>query len=247
MIKARVPVLGDISRVGTFFIEEDLRANGDQWDRTYRIFGNSKPEMAKKGKDYRGELKMVARLALDLPDVTGEESLPPNGDGGGTADGGRTIEVSSSGFFNKNGQVQAEDIVFSPDCAVCRRENGAEKRVEGRFGCLITALEYFSTHEVAAGDVHEFPFILGGYPYVFKCEVGKAAPLEPYGARVYPVDFTTHDGMLKDGRGKSLIKKDKGDIRIWLSKDGPFKDRIVRLKVKYAWYLTIHMDLYRAS
>jgi len=44
-----------------------------------------------------------------------------------------------------------------------------------------------------------------------------------------------------------VVKKDRGDIRIWLSKDGPFKDRIVRLKVKYAWYLTIHMDLYKAS
>jgi hypothetical protein len=237
MIKARVPVLGDIRRVGTFIIEEDTQAVGDQLEKTFRIFGNSKPEMARKGKDYRGELKWTTRLSLNS-----------QGDGGGeTGAEEKTVDASSAGFFNKNGRVQSESIAFSPDCAVCLRENGDEKRVDGQHGCLITALEYFSTHDVAQGELREFPFILGGHPYVFKCEVGKAAPLEPYGARVYPIDFTTYDGRLKDERGGPRVKKGKGDIRIWLSKDGLFKDRIVRLKVKYAWYLTIHMDLFKAS
>jgi len=240
IIKARVPVLGDISRVGTFVIEEDVRANGGRLEKTFRIFGNSKPEMARKGKDYRGELKLITRSTLS-------SQGDGQGDGDGGGDGGRAVEVTSSSFFNKNGQVQAEDIVFAPDCAVCRRENGDEKRVDGRYGCLITALEYFSDREVAEGDVTEFPFILGGHPYSFKCEVGKASALQPYGSKVFPIDFTTYDGLLKDGRGAPLVKKDEGDIRLWLSKDGPFKNRIVRLKVKYAWYLTIHMDLYKAS
>jgi hypothetical protein len=174
-------------------------------------------------------------------------SLNPEGDAGPAGAGEAAVAASSAGFFNKNGQVQAEMIVFSPDCAVCRRENGDEKRVAGNHGCLATALEYFSAHDFAAGEVREFPFIFGGHSYVFRCEVGKAARLEPYGNRVYPIDFTTYDGILKDGRGTPLVKKEKGDIRIWVSKEGPFKDRIVRLKVKYAWYLTIHMDLYRAS
>jgi len=237
MIKARVPVLGDISHVGTFAIEEDIRANGDRLDKTFRIFGNSKPEMARKGKDYRGELKMLTRSPKNSQEDSGGDNGAEEG----------IVEVSSSGFFNKNGQIQAEDIVFSPDCAVCRRENGDEKRFDGRYGCLITALEYFSDREVAEGDVTEFPFILGGHPYSFKCEVGKASALQPYGSKVFPIDFTTYDGLLKDGRGAPLVKKDEGDIRLWLSKDGPFKNRIVRLKVKYAWYLTIHMDLYKAS
>lgn len=237
LIKARVPLLGDISHVGTFAIEEDIRSNGDQLDKIFRIFGNSKPELARKGKDYRGELKMTSRFS-------GNSQRDDDGKDGDEA---RGVEISSSGFFNKNGQVQAESITFFPDCAVCRRENGDEKRVAGRYGCLIAALEYFSGHEVAEGDIREFAFILGGHPYCFKCEVGKATALEPYGAKVFAVDFTTYDGLLKDGRGMPLVKKKKGDIRIWLSKEGPFKDRIVRLKIKYAWYLTLHMDLYKAS
>jgi len=237
LIKARVPVLGDISRVGTFAIEEDIRANGDQLDKIFRIVGSSKPELARKGKDYRGELKMITR---SCPNSQGDS-------GGETGAEESVVEVSSSGFFNKNGRIEAESLAFFPDCAVCRRENGDEKRVDGRYGCLITALEYFSDREVAEDDTYEFPFILGGHPYLFKCEVGKAAALEPYGAKVFPIDFTTYDGLVKDGRGMPVVKKKKGDIRIWLSKDGPFKDRIVRLKVQYAWYLTLHMDLVKAS
>jgi hypothetical protein len=223
--------------VGIFVIEEETRADGYRLEKIFRIFGNSKPEMARKGKDYRGELKWTTRLSLNS-----------QGNGGGeTGAEEKALEAFAAGFFNKNGQVQSETIAFSPNCAVCRRENGEEKRVAGQYGCLITALEYFSTHDVAQGEVREFPFILGGHPYVFKCAVGKAAPLEPYGSKVYPIDFTTYDGWLKDKRGRPLVKKDKGDIRIWLSKDGLFINRIVRLKVKYAWYLTIHMDLFKAS
>ena len=236
-IKARVPVLGDISHVGTFNIEEEVRTNGGQLDKIFRIFGNSKPELARKGKDYRGELKMTTRSSGNL-----------SGDGDGKdGDGEKAVEFSSSGFFNKNGQVQAESITFSPDCAVSRRENGDEKRVDGKYGCLITVLEYFIDHEVAQGDIREFPFILGGSPYIFKCEVGKATALAPFGTKVFPVDFTVYDGLRKDGRGMPLVKQKKGGIRIWVTKEGPFKDRILRLKLQYAWYLTLHMDLYKAS
>jgi len=236
-IKARVPVLGDISRVGTFAIEEDIREDGDQLDKVFRIFGNSKPEMARDGKDYRGELKMTSRFS-------GNSQGEGDGEDG---DEERAVEISSSGFFNKNGQVVAESITFFPDCAVSRRENGDEKRIDGQYGCLITVLEYFVDHEVAAGDIREFPFILGGSPYCFKCEVGKAAALAPFGTKVFPVDFTVLDGLRKDGRGMPLVKQKKGSIRIWVSKEGPFKDRILRLKLQYAWYLTLHMDLYKAS
>jgi hypothetical protein len=236
-IKAKVPVLGDISTVGTFNIEEEIRMNGDQLDKIFRIFGNSKPELARKGKDYRGELKMTTR-----------SSGNSQGEGDGPAGKGeRAGEISSSGFFNKNGQVVAESIAFFPDCAVSRRENGDEKRIDGQYGCLITVLEYFIDHEVAAGDIREFSFILGGSPNIFKCEVGKAAPLAPFGSKVFPIDFTVYDGLRKDSRGMPLVKQKKGGIRIWVTKEGPFKDRILRLKLQYAWYLTLHMDLYKAS
>jgi hypothetical protein len=236
-IKAKVPVLGDISTVGTFNIEEDVRANGGQRDKIFRIFGNSKPELARKNKDYRGELKMTTRFSGNSP-----------GNGNGPAGKGeRAGEITSSGFFNKNGQVVAENIAFFPDCAVSRRENGDEKRVAGQYGSLISVLEYFIDHEVTEGDAREFPFILGGSPNIFKCEVGKAGVLKPYGAKVFPVDFTVCDGLRKDGRGQPLVKQKKGSIRIWVSKDGLFKDRIVRLKLQYAWYLTLHMDLVKTS
>jgi hypothetical protein len=236
-IKAKVPVLGDISTVGTFNIEEDIRTDGDQLDKVFRIFGNSKPELASKGKDYRGELKMTSRFS-------GNSQGEGDGEDG---DEERAVQISSTGFFNKNGQVVAESITFFPDCAISRRENGDEKRVDGQHGCLITVLEYFIDHEVAEGDIREFPFILGGSSYCFKCEVGKAAALAPYGSKVFPVDFTVLDGLRKDSRGMPLVKQKKGSIRIWVSKEGPFKDRILRLKLQYAWYLTLHMDLYKAS
>jgi hypothetical protein len=218
LIKARVPVLGDISHVGTFNIEEEIRTNGGQLDKIFRIFGNSKPELASKGKDYRGELKLI----------TLSSGNSQGGGDGPAGDGEGAVEISSSGFFNKNGQVVAESIAFFPDCAVSRRENGDEKRVAGQYGCLITVLEYFIDHGVAEGDIREFPFILGGSPYCFKCEVGKAAALAPFGSKVFPIDFTVYDGLRKDDRGMRLVKQKKGSIRIWVSKEGPFKDRILR-------------------
>lgn len=236
-IKARVPVLGDISRVGTFAIEEDIREDGDQRDKVFRIFGNSKPEMARDGKDYRGELKMITRLS---------RNSRGNGDGPAGDEEG-VVEGTSSGFFNKNGKIEAESITYFSDWAVCRRENGDEKRVDGNYRSFIAPLEYFIEHEISEGDTCEFPFIFGGHPYFFKCEVGKAVALKPFGTRVFPVDFTAYDGLHKDGRGLPLVKKKKGDFRIWLSKEGLFKDRIVRLRIQYAWFLALQMDLYKAS
>jgi len=237
LIKARVPVLGDISRVGTFNIEEDIRTNGGQLDKVFRIFGNSKPEMARDGKDYRGELKMITHLS---------RNSQGNGDGPAGDEEG-VVEGTSSGFFNKNGKIEAESITYFSDWAVCRRENGDEKRVDGNYRSFIAPLEYFIEHEIAEGDTCEFPFIFGGHPYCFKCEVGKAVALKPFGAKVFPVDFTAYDGLRKDGRGLPLVKKKKGDFRIWLSKEGLFKDRIVRLRIQYAWFLALQMDLYKAS
>jgi hypothetical protein len=236
-IQARIPILGDIGRVGSFFIEEEVCRNGDCLDNIFRIFGNSKPELAQKGKDYSGELRSVKRRRLD------------DADGGGVwqNEGTADAEASSSGYFKKNGSREGEDIVFYPDHAVSRRENGGEKRIEGSFGSLLSVLRYFLEHEVDAGDIYESAFILGGHPYIFRCEVGPPTIHTPSRARVFPIEFTTFDVLEKDSRGRPKVSKKKGGIRVWLSKEEPYRNIYLCLIIQYKWYLTLQMEYLKAS
>jgi hypothetical protein len=100
---------------------------------------------------------------------------------------------------------------------------------------------------VEAGDVYKSAFILGGHPYIFCCEVGPPTIHEPTRARVFPIDFTTFDGLKKDGRGRPKVTKNKGGIRVCLSKDGPYENTYLRLCVQYRWYLTLRMEYLKAS
>ena len=236
-IKARVPVLGDIGHVGTFAIEEEVRRNGDSLDRFFRIFGSSKPELSKKGKDYSGELELVRTLA---PEREGQPEGPTD------ERSGRAMS-SSSGYFKKNGIIESESIVFFPDHAVSRRENGDKRRVEGSFGCLISAIEHFLECEIKQGDAFESRFVLGGHPFMFKCEVGPATRLQSRGAKVFPIELTTYDGLERDARGMPKVVKKKGGIRLWLSKEEPFKDTYLRLMIQYKWYLCLHMEIVRST
>jgi hypothetical protein len=236
-IKARVPVLGDIGRVGAFAIEQEVRRNGCAIEKVFRIFGSSMPELIKKGKDYCGELEVV-------------RTLPPEGEGQldrpAAEESGRATG-SSSGYFKKNGVSEGESIVFFPDYAVSRRENGSEKRVEGSCGCLISAIEHFLECEVRECDVFESRFVLGGRPFIFKCEVGRATRLQSRGAKVFPIDFTTYDGVERDDKGMPKVVKKKGGIRLWLSKEEPFKDTYLRLMIQYRWYLALHMEIVKST
>ncbi len=235
-IRACIPILGDIGHVGSFFIEEEVCRNSDDLEKIFRIFGRSKPELAEQGKDYRGELRSVKRLRLDDAEGTGRRQNEEWPD----------AETASSGHFKKNGVVESEDVVFQLDHAVSRRENGDEKRIEGSFGSLLSALRYFLEHEVKMGDVYEFAFILGGHPYIFRCEVGPTTIHEPTQARVFPIDFTTFDGLKKDSRGKPKISKKKGGIRVLLCKEGPYENIYLRLFIQYKWYLTLRMEYLKA-
>jgi hypothetical protein len=236
-IQARIPIIGDIGHVGSFFIEDEICRTSDDLERFFRIFGRSKPELAEKGKDYSGELKSVKRLRLDGADDVGRWQN----------EGWPEAETSSSGHFKKNGIIEGENIIFYPDHAVSRRENGDEKHIEGSFGSLLSALRYFLDHEVRAGDVYESAFILGGHPYIFRCEVEPPTLHEPTRARVFPIDFTTYDGLEKDSRGRPKVSKKKGGIRVWLSKEGPYKNIYLRLFVQYRWYLSLQMEYLKAS
>ncbi len=235
-IRACIPILGDIGHVGSFFIEEEVLRNSHDLEKIFRIFGRSKPELAEKGKDYSGELRSVKRLRQD--------------DAGGIGSGQNMewpdAEAASSGHFKKNGIIEGEDIIFYLDHAVSRRESGDEKRIEGSFGSLLSALCYFLEHEVETGDVYESTFILGGHPFIFRCEVGPATIHEPTRARVFPIDFTTFDGLKKDGRGNPKVSKKKGGIRVWLCKKGPYENIYLRLIVQYKWYLTLQMEYLKA-
>jgi hypothetical protein len=233
LIKASIPIIGDIGRVGTMAIEEEVRRDGNKLNKVFRMYGNSKPEMAAKGRDYGGEFKMVKRLPLDDRGEVDREALEE----------WRGVESSYSGYLRKNGKIEGENVVFFPDGAVATRENGTEKRIQGDYGSLLSALEYFFENDIKAGDVFESKFILNGYPYIFKCEVGKPDVLAPYRARAFRIDVTTYDGLLKDGQGNPKIRKKKGGIRLWLSKEGDFRNRVLRLKIHYRWYLTLSMEL----
>ena len=236
-IKARVPVLGEIGHVGTFAIEEEVRRNGDSLEKIFRIFGSSKPELVKKGKDYSGELEEV-------------RTLPMKGEDGRDVPGvgitGTAISLSS-GYFKKNGIIEAESIAFFLDHALSRRENGSEKRVEGSFGCLISAIEHFLDCKVREGDVHESRFVLGGRPFIFRCEVGRATLIQSQGTKVFPIDFTTFDGVERDDKGRPKLVKKKGGIRLWLSKEEPYKDTYLRLMIQYKWYLTLQMEIVKST
>lgn len=232
-IKARIPVLGNIGRVGTFAIEEEVRQNGDSLDRYFCISGRSMPELAKKGKDYSGSLEMVRTLPL-------QEGYRPEWPSAG---GPGKVMYSSSGYFKKNGAIESESIVFFSDYALSMRENGGEKKVEGTCECLISTLEHFLECEVREGDVYESRIVLGGRPLIFRCEVGRATRLQSRGAKVFPIDFTTYDGLEKDGKGLPKVVKKKGGIRLWLCKDEPFKDVYLRLTIQYKWYLALQMEM----
>ena len=231
-IKARVPIIGEIGYVGTFAIEGEVRRNGDFLDNFLRIFGASKPELVKDRKDYSGEMEVVSRVP---------SKREGGGDGPGVGETGAAVG-SSSGFFKKNGVIQSENIIFFSDYAVSRRENGRETRVEGRHNGLISVLGYFLEHDIREGDVHKSTFIFGGHPYLFRCEVGRPTVIQPQGAKAFPIDFTTFDMLARDGTGMYKAVKKKGGIRLYLSKEEPYKNICLRLRVEYKWFLTLQME-----
>ncbi|MFC2165312.1 hypothetical protein ACFLT2_09990, partial [Acidobacteriota bacterium] len=140
-------------------------------------------------------------------------------------------------------RVESETVIFYPDYVLATREDGVEKRIEGKYESPLGALEYLLENDIKVGDTYESKFILSGYPYIFKCEVSKKEQFKQYGVSVFKIDITTYDGLKKDKSGKPLVKKKKGGIRIWLCKEGKYKNRILRLNIKYKWYITLKCEV----
>ena len=237
VVRARVFLLGDLGTVGTALLERSLAKSGTELIKTFRFSGRSKPEMAKKGRDIGGEFTTVTCLPL-----TGEGEVDR-----ASVEAGQGVGNSYSGVLAKNGVAKGEKVIFYADHALSIKSDGSEKRLDGRFESLLAGLEFFLDNSIRPGDVYRSRFILDGYPYIYKCEVGEPEVVEPYGVKAYRIDMTTYDGRLLDGSGNPRVVKKKGGIRLWLCKDGDHRNEFLRLRLQYKWYLTLIFDLKRTA
>jgi hypothetical protein len=229
-IRASVFIIGDIGEVGRMTIEGQTRRVGDRIEKTLRLAGHSTPEQVKKGRDIGGEFRMVKRL-------------PVNPEGRIDWKAAENAECLHTGYLKQNRKTESEKVTIYPDRAIACREDGSEKTLQGNYGSLLSLLEYFLDNEIKVGDIHESKFILGQCPYIFRCEVDGPALLKPFNTKAYLIDVTTFDGLLRDSRGLPKVRKKKGGIRIWLSKEEPYRNQVLRMNIRYKWYLTLNIEL----
>lgn len=237
VVRARVFILGDLGTVGSALLERRLDRTDTALVKTFRFSGRSKPELARKGRDIGGEFTTVTCLPLNAAGEVDQASV----------EAGRGVSNSYSGILAKNGVAKGEKVVFYQDHALAIRDDGSEKRLDGRFESLLAGFEFLLENPIRPGDVYRSRFILDGYPYIFKCEVDEPEVVEPFGVKAYRIDVTTFDGRRLDGRGLPQVVKKKGGIRFWLCKDGDHKNEFLRLRLHYKWYLTLIFDLKRTA
>jgi hypothetical protein len=232
-INASVLILGNLASVGDMSFEETLTRNEDHLEKVLYLYGNTKPEQVAKGRDFGGEFKITKRVSLSETGDVDKEALEE----------GKDVESFYAGTLKRKEKVESETVVFFPDYVLATREDGIEKRIDGEFESPLGALEYLLENDIEIGDTYESKFILSGHPYIFKCEVSKKDKFKRYGVSAFKIDVTTYDGIKKDDKGRPLVKKKKGGIRIWLCKEGKYKNRILRLNIKYKWYLTLKCEV----
>jgi hypothetical protein len=233
IIRASVFILGDMGTVGSLQLERNLDRNDSELVKTFRVSGRTKPELVRKGRDIGGEFKTVTSVPL-------AEAGGLDGSAGGDDPAGETYYT---GVLEKNGVAKGEKVIFYPDHAISTKTDGTEKKIDGRFQSLLAGFEFFLDNPVRPGEVYESKFILDGYPYLFKCEAGEPEFLDSYRVKAYRIDVTTYDGLLKDKQGRPLVVKKRGGIRLWLCKDEPYKNMILKMKLQYKWYLSLIFDL----
>jgi hypothetical protein len=222
----------DLGDVGTMSIETDIRRTGRTLEKYLRLKGDVNESHAKR-YDYHGEF--ITRITLPLkPDGTVDEEAVQEHRGAGK---------TSSGFLKLNKKYQAEKITFLPGRAVATREDGSEKTVEGDFGSILAPLDYLMDHEIKVGDVVELPYVLNGAPHNFVCEVNKFVTLTDFKTRVFQIDISSYDKTAAEDATSKDIWKKKGNIRIWFCKEGPFRNRMLKMRIKFRWYLWLYFDL----
>lgn len=232
-IKAKLVILGDLGSLGKMAVEENSWVNGDRLEKIFRMYGSTDPKQVKKGRDFSGDLKIVTRLPLKSDRSVGRADVEE----------GAGVERYYSGVLKKNEIVEKEEVVFYADHAISTRPEGEPKVIEGKYESPLSAFEYFLNNDVKEGDVFESNFIIDSSPKIYRCEVGKKEYLENYKSYAYKIDVLTFDGIKKDKNGQPLPIKKKGGIRLWLCKDGEWKDRFLRLNIKYRWYLTLSFQM----
>ncbi len=233
VISAHLFLLGDIGEGGTMTIDSSLQSASGRLEKRLSLSGNTNAAQAQKNRDYRGEFVILKRYPLGADGSVDEAAVAA----------GRDFESSSSGYLKLNKKTQSEKIAFFPDHAVSTREDGIEKRVEGSYGCVISPLEYLMEHELVDGQTFEVPFILNGVPRIFKCEVSGPETLTDFKTKAYRVDIWAVDKLAGADKAPKDVWRKKGNVRVYFCKDGPLRNRMLRMKIKFRWYLWLYFDL----
>jgi hypothetical protein len=232
-ISAHLFIVGNLGDVGTMTIESALRKDGDRLEKSLHLAGASDEGQIRKNRDYRGEFNLLKIFPL-RPDGSVDEAAVSRWLG---------YESSSSGFLKLNKKYQAEKNVFFQDHAVTTRETGVERQVEGSYGSVLSPLEYLMDHDLRVGQVIEMPFVLNGVPRVFRCEVTDLVTFSDYGSRAYQVDVWAVEKAGSANKAPKDVWRKKGNVRVWFCKDGPYRNQMLRMKIKFRWYLWLYFDL----
>ncbi len=232
-ISAHLFILGNVGKAGSMTLESAVRKQGERLGKSLRMSGSSTPEQVKKNRDFRGDFSSLKTYPLL---VDGSVS-------GAAAGGGPGLESASTGFLKTNKKYQAEKTVYFWDHAVTTRESGTERRIEGSYGSILSPLEYLMEHDLKVGQVFETPFLLNGVPRVFRCEVTGLDNFSDFKSRAYKVDIWAVEKTTGADRAPKDVWKKKGNVRVWFCKDGPYRNQMLRLKIKFRWYLWLYFDL----
>ncbi len=231
-ISAHLFIIGRLGDVGTMTIGETLRQNEGALEKSLSLTGSANAEQAKKNRDYRGEFHLVEVMPLRPDGSVDEEAVRE----------WRGYEKSCSGIL-KLKKYQAENVKFFKDHAVATRENGTERTVEGGYDSLLSPLAYFLEHEIKVGDIIETPYILNGKAHYFKSEVTDLVTLSEYKARAFQIDIGTFDKVNTEDKPTKDVWKKQGNIRVWFCKEGPYRNTLLRIKIKFRWYLWLYINL----
>jgi hypothetical protein len=234
-ISAHLFIIGNLGEAGSMTIESALRPDGRRLEKLLRMSGASNEAQIRRNRDFRGDFSLLKVFPLKPDGSVDKEAVAE----------WRGFESSSSGFLKLNKKYQAEKIAFFRDHAVSARENGTEKRVEGSYGSILSPLEYMTDHDLKVGQVFETPFLLNGIPRVFRCEVTDLDTLSEYRTRAYRVDIWAVEKTTGADKAPKDVWRKKGNVRVWFCKDGPYRNEMLRMKIKFRWYLWLYFDLKR--
>jgi len=231
-ISAHVFILGNMGDIGTMTIDSALREKGGRLEKSLRVAGSSN-EATRKRYDYRGQADILKILPLRTDGSVDEEAVRD----------WRGYESLASSSLKLNKKFQSEKIEFFRDHIVSTREDGKIREAEGSYGSFLSPLEYLMEHDIKVGEVIETPYVLNGVPRIFKSEVTDLVTLSEYRARAYQIDISSYDKVKAEEKGSRDAWKRKGNIRVWFCKTAPYRNKILRMKIKFRWYLWLYFDL----